>query len=206
MFAGEVDAWIEITDPRHDADGQEVPEDVITRQRGPLGSADPAANRRGSPTLVDAVADVLTRTPDIRARGRLGIVFGANSALLRATDNPQALLDSETTWERDLSACCHPVLGGEPAANVCVYHEADIQELAARADPLATVLRLVMTHPRVAVEDGDGIVATGPTAIETILTSVRPAGVTSETWASLARAAAIGFARDAGASSTPLLA
>ena len=182
-----------------------MPEDVITREHGPLGPADPAAGRRGSPTLIDAVADVLMRTPDIRARGRLGIVFGANSALLRATDNPQALLDSESTWERVLSSCCQPILGGEPAANICVYHEADVQELAMRADPLATVLRLVLTHPRVAVEDGDGGVATGPTAIETILTSVRPAGVTSETWASLARRPpAIGFARDAGGSSTPL--
>jgi transcriptional regulator with XRE-family HTH domain len=202
LFAGQVDVWIEVTDPRRDAGGQEMPDDVIARQRGPLGSPDADGSRFDSPTLVAEVADLIARTPHAGAARRLGIVCGANSALLRAIDNPQSLFDCETTWEDDLAAQCRPVLGGEPAANICVYHDGDVQELATRLDPLAAVVGLLLAHPRVAVEDADGTVVTGPAAIETILAGVRPAGVTAQTWESLARAAAIGFSRDAGHPST----
>jgi hypothetical protein len=59
------------------------------------------------------------------------------------------------------------------------------------------VLSLIRMHPHVAVQDGSGAVTTGPAAIETILAAVRPGGVSSETWESLARAAAVGLEREA---------
>jgi hypothetical protein len=133
---------------------------------------------------------------------RLGVIFGASSAVLRSIENPTALLESEMTWEHDVGAEFRAALGVVPAANVCVYREADIQELAARLDPLATVLSLIQAHPHVAVQDG-GDVTVGPAAIETILAAARPAGVSSESWESLARAAAVGLAREAATAHPP---
>ena len=58
LFAGHVDVWFEVTDPRGDDDGRAMPDDVIARQRGPLGAADRgrqpfrlADPRRRSPTF-----------------------------------------------------------------------------------------------------------------------------------------------------------
>jgi len=203
LFAGQVDAWIEIVDPRTPDDGESRPVDVLLRKRRPLISA-----RSGSPVFetsraLAALSRLLAEAPRSSPRPRLGIIFGANSAVLRSIENPPALLESETTWEHDAGAEFRAALGAEPAANVCVYREADIQEVAARLDPLATVLSLIQTHPHVAVQDGSDTVTTGPAAIEAMLAAARPSGVSSETWASLARAAAVGLARDT-ATSHPL--
>lgn len=196
LFAGQVDAWIEMVDPRRSDDAESPPHDVLVRNRWPLGRA-----RSGSPVFETArtlgvLSDVLAGAPRASPPPRLGIIFGASSAVLRSIENPPALLESETTWEQDVGAEFRAALGVEPAANVCVYREADIQELAARLDPLATVLSLIQAHPHVAVQDESGVTA-GLAAIETILAAARPAGVSSETWESLARAAAAGLAREA---------
>jgi transcriptional regulator with XRE-family HTH domain len=197
LFAGRVDAWIEIVDPRRSDDAESPPDDVLVRKRRPLNSARPESRVFDTTRALAALSGVLAEAPRSSPRRRLGIVFGANSAVLRSIENPPVLLESETTWEHDVGAEFRAALGVEPAANVCVYREADIQELAARLDPLATVLSLVQTHPHVAVQEGSGALTTGPAAIETILAAARPAGVSSETWESLARAAAVGLARDA---------
>jgi transcriptional regulator with XRE-family HTH domain len=197
LFAGQVDAWIEIVDPRRSDDAESPPDDVLVRKRRPVISARSRSRVFDTPRALAALSDVLAETPRSSPRPRLGIIFGANSAVLRSIENPPALLESETTWEHDAAAEFRAALGVEPAANVCVYREADIQELAARLDPLATVLSLVQTHPHVAVQDGSGALTAGPAAIETILAAARPAGVSSETWESLARAAALGLVREA---------
>jgi len=203
FFAGQVDAWIEIVDPRSSEDAESPPDDVLVRKRQPLSRARSGSHVFETPRVLAALSDVLAEAPRSGPRPRLGIVFGANSALLRSIENPPALLESETTWEYDVGAEFRAAHGIEPAANVCVYREADIQELAARLDPLATVLSLVRTHPHVAVQDGSGALTTGAAAIETIVAAARPAGVSSETWESLARAAAAGLAREA-ATAKPL--
>jgi hypothetical protein len=113
------------------------------------------------------------------------------------------LLESETTWEHDVAAEFQAALGLEPAANICVYREADVQELAARLDPLAALLKLIQAHPQVAVQEASGALTTGPAAIETILSAACPAGVSSETWESLAHAAAVGIARAAAVAHPP---
>lgn len=196
LFAGQVDGWIEIVDPRRSDDADSPRDDVLVRKRRPLISARSRSRVFETARALSALSDVLSEAPRSSPRPRLGIIFGANSAVLRSIENPPALLESETAWEHDVGAEFRAALGVKPAANVCVYREADIQELAARLDPLATVLSLIQTHPHVAVQDGSGVVTTGPAAIETILASARPAGVSSETWESLARAAAVGLARD----------
>ena len=197
LFAGQVDVWIEIVDPRRSDDAESPPDDVLVRKRRPLISTRSGSRVFETPRALRALSDVLAEAPRSTPRPRLGIVFGANSAVLRSIENPPVLLESETTWEHDVGAEFRAALGVEPAANVCVYRETDIQELAARLDPLATVLSLIQTHPHIAVQDGSGAVMTGPAAIETILGAALPAGVSSETWESLARAAAVGLARDA---------
>jgi transcriptional regulator with XRE-family HTH domain len=190
LYAGRVDAWIEMVDPRGSDDAEPPPADVLIRRRRPLISERSGSHVFESPPALTALSGLLAEAPSLDPRPRIGIVFGANSAVLRSIENPGALLESETTWEHDVRAEFRAVLGVEPAANVCVYREADIQELAGRLDPLATVLSLVQTHPHVAVQEGSGAVTIGPAAIETMLAAARPPGVSSQTWESLARAAA----------------
>ena len=193
LFAGQVDAWIEIADPRRPDDAEPPPDDVLVRKHRPLSSAPVFQTARALAALSNVLAESLRSNP----QPRLGIIFGANSAVLRSIENPPALLESERTWERDVGSEFRAAFGVEPAANVCVYREADIQERAARLDPLATVLSLIRTHPHVALQDASGTVTNGSAAIEAILAAARPAGVSSETWESLTRAAAVGLARDA---------
>ena len=197
LFAGQVDAWIEIVDPRRSDRAGSPPGDILVRTRGPLSSARPESHVFETSRVLEALSDVLAETPRLSPWPRLGIICGANSAVLRSIENPPALLESETTWEHDVGAVFRAALGVEPAANVCIYREADIEELAARLDPLATVVSLVQTHPHVAVQNGSGTLTTGPAAIETILAAARPAGVGSRTWESLVRAASVGLTRDA---------
>jgi transcriptional regulator with XRE-family HTH domain len=203
LFAGRVDAWIEVVDPRRSDDTDSLPDDVLLRKRGPLGSAQSGSSVFDPPRVLAALSDVLADAPYPRPPPRLGIIFGANSAVLRSIENPLVLLDSETTWEHDVAAEFHAAIGVDPAANICVYREADIQELAGRLDPLATLLNLIQAHPHVAVQEPSGALTTGPAAIETILSAARPAGVSSETWESLAHAAAVGIARAAAVAHPP---
>jgi transcriptional regulator with XRE-family HTH domain len=203
LFAGQVDAWIEMVDPRRSGDTDSPPDDVLVRRRQALSPARSGSYVFESSRVRAALSDVLAEVPLSRPRPRLGILLGANSVVLRSIENPPTLLDSEATWEEDAEAEFRAVLGVEPAANVCVYREADIQELAARLDPLATVLSLIQTHPHVAVQDQGGAVTTGPAAIESILAAARPAGASSGTWDALARAAAVGLAREAPTAHPP---
>lgn len=196
LFPGQVDAWIEIVDPRSSTEVAAA-EDVLVRTPGPLGLALSGPRSYEPDAALAALADVLHEAPPVGERARLGMLFGANSSILRSIEDPAALLASEATWEHDVAAVCRAALGVEPAANVCVYRDADVRDLAATIDALAAVLGLVQAHPHVAVEDRHGSVATGPVAIETILAAARPAGITSSTWASLAGAAALGLNRDA---------
>jgi hypothetical protein len=121
------------------------------------------------------------------------MVFGDNSTLPRSMEDPLALIESEATREDDVANACREALGVAPAANVCVYREADLQELAVRLDPLTAALSLIRTHPHVAVQEPGGRVTKGLAAVETILAAARPAGISSGTWESLSRAAAAGL-------------
>jgi transcriptional regulator with XRE-family HTH domain len=203
LFAGQVDAWIEIFDPRRSDDTESPPADILLMKPGPLSSAPSGSPLFETARVLAALSDVLADAPRLRPPPRLGIIFGANSAVLRSIENPAALLESETTWEDDAAAEFHAALGVAPAANICVYRDTDIQELAARLDPLATLLSLIRAHPHVAVREPSGTVTTGLAAIETILSAARPAGVSSETWESLAHAAAVGIARAAAVAHPP---
>jgi transcriptional regulator with XRE-family HTH domain len=192
LFAGRVDAWIEFVDPRRADDPAPPPADVVVRERRLLDSTSWETTR-----VLEGLADVLREASRSNGHRRLGVIFGGSSACLRTVENPPALLESEATWEHEVAASFQAVLGSEPVANVCVYREADIEELAPRLDPLGAVLQLVRGHPNVAVEDATGALTTGPAAIEAILAVARPPGVNSENWRALARAAAVGLARDA---------
>jgi transcriptional regulator with XRE-family HTH domain len=195
LFAGRVDAWVEMVDPRRSDDRESPPHDVLVRNRWPLSPSPSGRLVFDTDGMLGVLSDAIAEAPRSSPRPRLGIVFGASSAVLRSIENPPVLLESEATWEHGVAAEFRAAFGSEPIANVCVYREADIQELAPRLDPLATVLRLIQTHPHVALEDGRDI-TTGPAAIEAILAGARPAGASSETWESLARAAAAGLARE----------
>ncbi len=193
LFGDRVDAWIEVIDPRAGDDA--TPDDVLVRAIGPLGSPPSEPRVHDGPRVLAALAEILAQAAGAIGGRRLGLVFGANSALLRSVENPLAVLESEATWELDVAEACRHALAAAPAANVCVYREADLQELAARLDPLAAVLGLIQAHPGVAVQEAHGQLTTGPAAVEAILTAARPAGISSGTWDSLVRAAAVGLAR-----------
>jgi transcriptional regulator with XRE-family HTH domain len=202
LFAAHVDAWIEIVDPRRSEQAESPPDDVLLRYRWPLSPTQSGESVFEKARTLGVLSSVLAEARRSTPAPRLGIIFGASSALLRSIENPPALLESEATWEHDVEVEFRRALGVAPSANVCVYREADVQELASRLDPLATVLTLVQTHRHVAVQAGTGITA-GPAAIETILAGARPAGVSSETWESLTRAAAAGLVRGSAIAHPP---
>ena len=198
LFAGRVESWIEIVDPRSGDAGLPA-DDVLVRRTGSLLSTSVFESVRAR----DALSDLLRESLDPATASRLGIVFGANSSLLRSIENPVALLEAERTWEDDVAAAFRTAVGDEPVANVCVYREADLQELSARLDPLAAVLHLIQTHPHISLQESTGALTSGPAAVEAILMAARPAGVSTETWESLTRAAAAGLARTAAIAHAP---
>jgi transcriptional regulator with XRE-family HTH domain len=181
---------------------------VLLYQAGPRPASPGAAARRLFGAAVDGWIEVARPSAPERilaeleallvdrrpAAGppRLGLIFGA-VARPRRRDLP-SLIAAEATWEADVAAVCRRVLGAAPVANVCVYREREMRHRAGGADPLASALELVRTHPLVAVSDSRAGVATGSAAIERILTGLAPAETDSGTWRELAHAAAIGLA------------
>jgi transcriptional regulator with XRE-family HTH domain len=165
-----VDRWVEVSEP--------------------LGVA--AGRRRYD--AARAVRALPARLANLRpAGGDVGLVFGAAARPLAGVANPADLLAAEETWEEDVRLACLEPLGRAPAANVCVYREADIR--AVKGDPLAVALALVRAHPRVAAQRDDGEVATGAAAVEAVLAALRPDAVAPATWAQVAAAAARGLER-----------
>lgn len=187
------DSWIEIVDPRTLDTIERPDDDVLLRVRRPLSPAP----RFEADIALEALSTLVAPALHAREHLRFGLVFGANSATLRSVENPHALLASETSWEDDVQTTLRESGAIEPVANICVYREVDLQELAGRLDPLATALKLIQTHPHVAVQDESGALTTGQAALEAILATTRPAGASAETWEALSRAAASGFARAA---------
>src|SRR5581483_2772853 len=130
-----VEHWVEFVDPR----GTEPSpaDDVVLRRRPAQGSMT-SWETKG---VLCAVSEVLCEeSVSLRSR-RVGVIFGASSAVLRSVENPVALIESEESWEDDVGEMFRATLGSGPVVNVCVYREADIEELARRLDPLETVVR-----------------------------------------------------------------
>lgn len=115
-----------------------------------------------------------------------------------AARDATTVLESEGTWEDDLAAGLSAAAGAPPVVNLCVYREADLEEMAGSGlDPLAAVVGLLRTHASVVVASRGETLITGTPAIERILAPMRPAGVSTDTWESIARATAVGLAREA---------
>ena len=149
----------------------------------------------GQPTPGAALRAVTGRLrAEAAPKRRVGLIFTQSGAGLRAA--APAIVASERTWEEDVAATCRTAAGIEPAANVCVYREADLRDAP---EPVQVALDLIRAHPRVAAQDPRGRVTTGPAAIAAILAAVRPAGIDGETWASLSAAAALGLHRETAA-------
>jgi transcriptional regulator with XRE-family HTH domain len=187
VFAGHVDRWIEITDPRQSTPATEG-HDILLRAQGPLGLTADSPTYHASETRA-ALARLLAEVPP-QGDARVGLIFGANSFLLRSIDQPEAVLASEARWESDVAAICLTSLRARPTANICVYRDADLRSVSDRLDRLDALICLIHTHRQVAVDDGRGTVTTGRAAIQMILESARPAGITTRAWQSLAHAAA----------------
>jgi transcriptional regulator with XRE-family HTH domain len=126
--------------------------------------------------------------------GPHGLIFAAAARPLARAADPCELLAAEETWEHDVACACVEHLGAAPAANVCVYREADIRALR-KVDPLIFALGLVRTHPRIVAQCDDGNVATGADATALLLEALRPDAVAAATWTQLAAAAARGLGR-----------
>jgi transcriptional regulator with XRE-family HTH domain len=187
VFAGHVDRWIEITDPRQPTRATEG-NDVLVRVQGPLGAAAGPSGYHASDTRA-ALARLLAEAPPL-GDARVGLIFGANSFLLRSVDRPQTVIAGETSWESDVAATCLTSLHARPAANICVYRDADLRSVGDQLDQIEGLIGLIHTHRQVAVENVRGTITTGRAAIQMILESARPAGITTRAWQSLARAAA----------------
>src|SRR5919109_2204713 len=98
LFSGDVDAWIELVDPRI-AGCSERPPDILVRRRQPLTSAAPGPRAFETHRVLAALSNVVAEAPRASPDLRVGVIFGASSAVLRSVDNPAAVLDSEATWE-----------------------------------------------------------------------------------------------------------
>ena len=122
----------------------------------------------------------------------LGLIVGAAARPLAQVADPAGVLAAEATWEDDVARTLLAQLGRAPAANVCVYREADIRAVR-NADPLAVALALVRAHPHVAAQRDDGGVETGTAAIEAFLSALRPADVSQAAWTAVAAATARGL-------------
>ena len=110
------------------------------------------------------------------------------------TRGPSGDARERATWEADVAAACRAAAGIEPAANVCVYREADIRGGApiprGRRSPSSG--RILTSSSRARTGD----LGPRPAAIEAILTAVRPPVVGVDTWAELVAAAAVGLHRE----------
>ena len=194
VFGDAVDLWVEVVDPRR-GEGTGPPPGVLAI-RGPYGLG---ARRPGSFNAREPVNAVCRALGDAGASGkRVGIIFGATSAILRVLPDVTRLLDSEKTWEQEVSRAVGGVAGSAPAANVCVYRQADLEEAGSRIDPLATLLSLAGSHSHVIAQGRGDEIVTGPVAIERGLLTVRPPGVSTDTWRVLSKAAAAGLNHDTG--------
>jgi hypothetical protein len=193
LFAGRVDGWVEIVPPGVAARASSA-RDILARAQGPLGVWGDEKRSFQPEEALGSLEGVLRHARRLSDIPRLGFVFGANSDGLRTIDNPEALLTSEVTWERDVGNLCRHLLGVEPLANICVYREPDLCGLSAQLTPLTAAVRLIETHPHVAVQEPEGSITTGLAAVERILAAARPAVTSRDTWMALVRAAAIGFA------------
>jgi transcriptional regulator with XRE-family HTH domain len=189
LFGDAVDLWVEVVDPRR-GEGSEQSPDVLAI-RGPYGLGARRAGSFNASEPIDAVCRVL-RDADA-SRKRVGIIFGATSAILRVLPDLTTLLDSEKTWDQEVSQAVSDVVGSAPVANVCVYRQADIEEAGSRIDPLATLLSLVESHRHVVAQGRGDEIVTGPVAIERGLVAARPPGVSSDTWRVISKAAAVGL-------------
>ena len=149
-------------------------------------------NAAGPAEAVRAAAAALRA----EAGGSVGVVFATAGARLRT--DAASVVSAERTWEADVAAACRDAAGVEPAANVCVYREADLRA-PRQGDPVGLVLALVRAHPHVALQGPRGGVVTGTVAIEAILALVRPDGIGPGAWASLSAAAAAGLRREPAA-------
>jgi hypothetical protein len=163
----------------------------------PVGTWIEVAGTGAAEGALLAVTDALAAGP-VAGGGRcLGLIFGTRSAAVGTAPDARAILAAERTWEEDVAAACRKAGSEAPAANVCVYREADLRRM--QGDPLAVALGLIRAHPHVGMQDRRGAVMTGPAAIEAILSPLRPSEVAPEVWASLAAAAAIGLHRETAA-------
>jgi transcriptional regulator with XRE-family HTH domain len=197
LYGDVVDTWVEVIDPRRGAEVGASPEVIVvegSHQKRSMGDRPPVFDGAAA---VEELCTALSEPAFPGSRGGLGVIFASSSAVLRTAENAATVLEGEATWEHDVAAGVRAVLGAEPVANLCVYRESDIEELAPSLDPLATLLSLVQSHPHVVLQAQDDRVTTGPAAIERILGPARPAGVSTATWESLTRAAAVGLAREA---------
>ncbi|MEY2517913.1 MAG: Helix-turn-helix domain, partial [bacterium] len=131
LFGSAAEAWIDIVDPGHPDPPRPLADDRVWHVPGPLGAEPP---RFDSERVLQALSGELEQAPRSFRSSRVGIVFGANSSALRSAANPDSMLEAESTWETDVALRFHAALGHAPVANVCVYREDDIRELAPRLD------------------------------------------------------------------------
>lgn len=119
-----------------------------------------------------------------------GLVIADCSTIMRWVINPDAEVNFEEQWCDLSGGALTRSFGHAPSANVCVYHQSDLEVLAARVDVLDTLLQLIEAHGRVAAVLPDGSLAQGTAAIMAILNENRPTGISGSAWRTLCKAVA----------------
>lgn len=187
-----VDQWIYIADPRDTEFGLEPSsgDGHIIAWRWPFGTG-PYPNEYLVPSrIVEELKTQLERcVNDIRSK-QVGLIIADNSAVMRWMINPADEIDLEYDWAHQVDRIFETVVGCRPIVNICAYQHADLEALASRIDVLDSVVQLLQTHDDVTVINDDGVVSSGTTAVQSILSTLRPDNVSTRAWNSLVCAAA----------------
>lgn len=186
LYVGAIDHWIYISDPRGPVPVGAA-EAGITRVSWPFGE-EPYPTRFLEPArIASSLKDELKRAGPLD--GRVGIAICDCSAVMRWVHNPEAEVAYEDVWADQARAAMEETLGRSPAANVCVYHQADLEALGLTVDLLDVTLRLLRSHEATAALDRHDRILTGDEAVRAILGEARPHGVSFDAWEQLVSAA-----------------
>lgn len=186
MTNGMVGHWLCIVDPNTEPE----PTEDFHAWSWPYRSGPYPGDYLEVERITEALALRAVDLKDRMGSDSYGVIIADCSSVMRWVVNPDAEVDYEEEWCQRSGGALAAVLGGEPAVNMCVYHQKDFEALSQRVDRLNSVLRLIDTHERVAAVLQDGMIVEGSQAVLEILRENRPDSVSSAAWRTISSALA----------------
>lgn len=186
MTGGTVAHWLCIIDPNTEAESA----DGFHAWSWPYRSGPYPGDFLEAERIVDALALRAADLKDQVGGASYGVIIADCSSVMRWVVNPDAEVDFEEEWCQRSGDALRATLGSDPAVNMCVYHQRDLEALSQRLDRLNSVLRLIGSHDRIVAVLGDNTIVEGSQAIIEILRENRPDSVSSAAWRTISAALA----------------